>query len=135
MYPVITGATQLEMKRKHILQGRHREPSLAGLFLGANALISKPVATILPITASRVLERDDDGRGDVGGSDDVAAAADDASKRRRLFYLLVVPPLVCSCLQLLAWSRYDLTPKRTARMCDELKKLRKSDALSTALGM
>jgi hypothetical protein len=118
IYPVLTGAVQsagfhlamsdmvMELKRKHAMEGRYDEPSLAGLFMGANALMCKPMESILPILTATVLHR---------GEND--------KQKQHLFYLLAVPPLVCSCLQLLAWSRFDLTPKRTVKMRDELKKL------------
>jgi hypothetical protein len=37
----------MEMKRKHAMEGRYDEPSLAGLFMGANALVCKPMKSIL----------------------------------------------------------------------------------------
>jgi Na+/melibiose symporter-like transporter len=118
IYPVLTGAVQsagfhlamsdmvMEMKRKHAMEGRHDEPSLAGLFMGANALVCKPMESILPILTATVLDQ-----------------GDKSHDKRNLFYLLILPPLMCSCLQLLAWRRFDLTPKRTVKMRDELKKL------------
>jgi len=118
-YPVLTGGVQsagfhlaqadlvMEMKRKHILDGRYDEPSLAGLFMGANALLCKPVESFLPITAATVLQ-------------------EHKESKVSLFYLLVLPPLICSCLQILSWSQFDLTPRRTARMRNEVKKLRSS---------
>jgi Na+/melibiose symporter-like transporter len=119
VYPVVTGAVQsagfhlamsdmvMEMKRKHAMEGRYDEPSLAGLFMGANALVCKPMESILPILTATVLDRSESKWHD----------------KQNLFYLLVLPPLICSCLQLLAWRRFDLTPKRTLKMRDELKKL------------
>jgi Na+/melibiose symporter-like transporter len=118
VYPVLTGAVLsagfhlamsdmvMEMKRKHATEGRYDEPSLAGLFMGANALVCKPMQSILPILTATVLN-----------------SGDESNQKQNLFYLLVLPPLVCSCLQLLAWRRFDLTPKRTVKMRDELKKL------------
>jgi hypothetical protein len=118
VYPVLTGAVLsagfhlamsdmvMEMKRKHAIEGRFDEPSLAGLFMGANALVCKPMQSILPILTATVLNR-----------------GDESNQKQNLFYLLVLPPLICSCLQLLAWRRFDLTPKRTVKMRDELKKL------------
>jgi hypothetical protein len=47
----------------------------------------------------------------------------DTYDKQNLFYLLVLLPLVCSVPRLLAWRRFDLTPKRTVKMRDELKKL------------
>jgi hypothetical protein len=113
-YPIITGAVRsagfqlaqadmvLEMKRKHASDDRHDEPSLAGLFLGANMFFCKPCESILPITAAQTLQRN-------------------GSSKTSLFYLLVIPPIVCSMLQLVAWRRYDLTPTRTTKMREELR--------------
>lgn len=113
IYPAITKAVQssgfhlamadmvLEMKRMHMLEGRVAEPSLAGLFMGTNALFCKPMESVLPMIAATVMERT-------------------SSNRQSLFYLLVLPPIVCSTVQLKAWSRYNLTPKRTSAMRSEL---------------
>jgi len=142
IYPVITGAVQsscfhlaqadmvLEMKRKHALEGRHKEPSLAGLFLGANALLCKPVESFLPITAATVLQRH--ANSIAGGAEDDDGGAIDSSsmKHQSLFYLLVLPPLICSCFQLLAIRRFNLTSARTAKMREELKLLRRMDSYS-----
>jgi hypothetical protein len=124
VYPIVTGAVQsagfhlaqadmvLEMKRNHALEGRYDEPSLAALFMGANALFCKPAESILPITAAAVLDNvSPDGEGAKLYCD-------------RLLYLLAVPPLVCSIVQLVVWRYYDLTPYKTSRLRDELKKLR-----------
>jgi hypothetical protein len=128
LYPVITGAVQsagfhlaqadmvLEMKRNHALQGRYDEPSLAALFMGANALFCKPAESILPITSATVLDSVTPGTDGSGSS----------QYRDRLLYLLLVPPLVCSIFQLLVWRYYDLTPYKTSWLRDELKKLRPS---------
>lgn len=128
VYPVLTGAVQsagfhlaqadmvLEMKRNHALEGRYDQPSLAALFMGANALFCRPAESILPITAANVLD------GLPGDEENGPALA----YRERLLYLLVVPPLVCSVLQIVAWRGYDLTPYKTSRLRDELKKLRAS---------
>ena len=130
-YPTITGAVQsagfhlaqadmvMEMKRNQALEGRHNEPSLAGLFMGANALFCKPVEAILPVTAANVLvfsQRRHESSG---------------STHENLFYLLAVPPLVFSCLQILAWNRFNLTPLRTSRLRDELQRLRASCSTSS----
>ena len=114
VYPVITGAVRsagfhlaqadmvLEMKRNHASDGRLAEPSLAGLILGVNMCLCKPCESILPITAAQALQR-------YGLS------------KPTLFYLLVLPPIACSVLQLAAWRHYDLNPRRTAKMRDELR--------------
>lgn len=117
LYPVISKGVQssgfhlahadmvLEMKRNHALEGRFDEPSFAGLFLGANGLLCKPARAILPMTAATVLHIYND-------------------SKAAYFYLLVIPPIICSCLQLLVWRHFDLTPLRTSRLRDELRKFR-----------
>ena len=116
VFPAITGAMQasgyhlamadmvLEMKRMHALEGRMAEPSLAALFMGVNALFCKPMESALPVIAAQVLERTQSSEG--------------------LFYLLVLPPLICSVIQLMAWSYYSLTPSKTAVMRQELQALK-----------
>ena len=120
-HTVMTGAVQsagfhlamsdmvLEMKRRHALEGRFDEPSLAGLFMGANALLCKPMESVLPIVAAFFL-----------GRTDFSSNEQSEDARWVLFYLLVVPPLLFSCLQLLSWSNYNLHPDRTDRMRQEL---------------
>lgn len=116
VYPCLSGAVLssgfhlamsdmvMEMKRKRALDGRSDEPSLAGLFMGMNALLCKPMESLLPMVAANVLEQH-------------------GNSRESLFNLLVIPPLVFSTLQLLSWSSFDLTPTRTAKMRDELDKM------------
>jgi Na+/melibiose symporter-like transporter len=124
-HTVMTGAVQsagfhlamsdmvLEMKRRHaVLEGRFDEPSLAGLFMGANALLCKPMESVLPIVAAFFL-----------GRTDFSSNAQSEDARWVLFYLLVVPPLLFSCLQLLSWRKYTLHPERTDRMRKELEKM------------
>jgi len=121
IYTVLTGAVHsagfhlamsdmvLEMKRKHAIDGRFDEPSLAGLFMGANALLCKPMESLLPIVAAFFLE-----------TTDFSSNEQSEDARWVLFYLLVVPPLLFSCLQLLSWRTYNLYPERTDRMREEL---------------
>jgi Na+/melibiose symporter-like transporter len=123
-HTVMTGAVQsagfhlamsdmvLEMKRRHALEGRFDEPSLAGLFMGANALLCKPMESVLPIVAAFFL-----------GRTDFSSNAQSEDARWVLFYLLAVPPLLFSCLQLLSWRKYTLHPERTDRMRKELEKM------------
>jgi len=102
----------LEMKHSHsVTQGRINPPSLAGLFMGVNALFCKPAESVLPIIAATFL-------GDGYGEDN-----DDASTEAKvvLYRLLVLPPLVCSVLQLAWWSRYSLVPEKAARLRAELE--------------
>uniref|UniRef100_A0A7S2VBA9 ADP,ATP carrier protein n=1 Tax=Entomoneis paludosa TaxID=265537 RepID=A0A7S2VBA9_9STRA len=124
VYPAITRAVQssgfhlamadmvLEMKRMHALEGRMAEPSLAGLFMGTNALFCKPMESVFPMIAASALESS-------------------TSSDRSLFYLLVLPPFVCSIIQYAAWSQYSLTPTRTANMRSELKLLKQEHHDST----
>ena len=125
----------LEMKQKHAKQGRSDEPSMAGLFMGANALLcvstklelssqggrvhlphfsfffglKKPGEAILPMVAANVM-------GLYGSS------------RQSLFYLLVFPPIACSVLQMIAWTSFDLTPRRVATLRRELQEHRNGNS-------
>ncbi|VEU34018.1 unnamed protein product [Pseudo-nitzschia multistriata] len=102
----------LEAKHSHVvLQGRTRAPSLAGLFMGVNALFCKPAESVLPILASAFL----------GDGYNQGTGGDAAHANTVLYRLMVVPPLVCSSLQLLVWSRYSLVPERTERLRKELE--------------
>lgn len=124
VYPTVTGAVLasgfhlamsdlvLEMKRKHAIEDRLDEPSFAALFMGANALMCKPMESVLPIVAATFL-------GNTGFSSGTSSTA----SQRVLFYLLVGPPCIFSVLQLLAWSRFDLHPAKTRAMRDELRKI------------
>jgi hypothetical protein len=95
----------LEMKRMHVLDGRLDEPSLAGLFMGMNALFCKPAESILPVVAASMLERYEGG------------------VQEALFKVLIVPPLIFSLLEWASWSRYTLTPDKTSQMREELRVL------------
>uniref|UniRef100_A0A7S1VPN1 ADP,ATP carrier protein n=1 Tax=Grammatophora oceanica TaxID=210454 RepID=A0A7S1VPN1_9STRA len=124
VYTIITGAVQeagfhlamsdmvLEMKYKFVAAGRHDEPSLAGLFLGANSLLCRPMRALLPGVAALVLH-----------DFDLDAEVSSPQTKKALFYLLVGPPLLFSGLQLLVWRRYRLVPKRVAEMKEELQVL------------
>ena len=134
IYPTITFAVMssgfhlamsdmvLEMKKRHtIVEGRYDEPSLAGLFMGINALFCKPAESILPVIAAHML-------GEVkiddfihGASSKVTEAEELEDIQRVLFQVLVIPPFVFSIIQYLSWSRYTLTPKQTSQMREELK--------------
>ena len=65
-------------------------------------LTQKPVEAILPMIAANVMEYN-------------------GETRQSLFYLLVLPPMVCSVLQMIAWTSFDLTPRRVAVMRRELQ--------------
>ena len=111
----------LEMKRKHAVEGRFDEPSLAGLFMGANALLCKPMESVLPIVAAYFL-----------GKTDFSTNEQSADAQWVLFYLLVVPPLLFSCLQLLSWRKYTLHPERMDSMREELEELTATDSREAA---
>ena len=98
----------LEMKRMHASEDRMVEPSLAGLFMGTNALFCKPAQSALPVIAATVMEHS-------------------SSNDRSLFYLLVLPPLFCSVIQVIAWRRFSLTPSITASMRSELLSLEQQE--------
>lgn len=122
IYSVLTGAVLsagfhlamsdmvLEMKHQHFLAGRRDEPSLAGLFMGANALLCKPMESILPIIAATFLDETT-----------FSHEVESSSARQTLFYLLIVPPMACSIIQMWAWRNYSLTPERTRLLREELK--------------
>ena len=115
----------LEMKHSHsVTQGRTNPPSLAGLFMGVNALFCKPVESILPILAASFLGDDynsDDNGGFGSQVDDDNNTSASAGAKVVLYRLLVLPPLVCSVLQLVVWSRYSLVAEKTEKLRAELK--------------
>jgi hypothetical protein len=123
LYPVLLSSIQsagfalamadmvLEMKYKHAVSTRWDEPSLVGLFMGANALMCKPMESLLPIVAAQAM-----------------MSTDAAQIQHNLFYVLVLPPLLFSILQLLAWKNYDLSILRTNQLRKELQSLVKKQA-------
>ncbi|CAJ1931946.1 unnamed protein product [Cylindrotheca closterium] len=124
VYPTITGAVQsagfhlvmsdmvLEMKRVHASEQRFDQPSLAGLFMGVNALFCKPAAYMLPIIAASSL----------GDSEISLEESEHGSDHVReiLFRLLIWPPLMFSILQWIAWRSFTLNPAKTKQIRDEL---------------
>lgn len=68
----------------------------------SDLFLQKPVESIFPMIAASVMESD-------------------GASRQSLFNLLVLPPMACSVLQLIAWTSFDLTPRRTAAMRRELQ--------------
>jgi len=101
----------LEMKKMHAVEGRIYEASVAGLFMGVNALFCKPAESILPVVAANMLDTPD------------FPSEGNEAVQRVLFKLLVVPPLVFSFLEWISWSRYTLTPAATNQMREDLRKL------------
>jgi len=118
LFPVFTGAVQgagfhlamsdmiTELKRDHLANGRFDEPSVAGMFMGMNALLCKPMESVLPVIAATVL----DGK-------------EGSSRASTLYLLLVMPPMVCAVLQLISWNSYNLAPQKTAQIRQQLKEL------------
>lgn len=47
--------------------------------------------------------------------------------RQSLFYLLILPPMAFSVLQMIAWTSFDLTPRRVAVMRRELQEHHNGD--------
>lgn len=117
IYTVFTGAVQasgfhlamsdlvLEMKRLQLQEGRGLEPSLAGLFIGINALLCKPAQSVLPILATTILEHNNN---------------DSSVRQQILYHLLIWIPLLFSMIQLLLWQQFTLTRSRVAWMRSEL---------------
>jgi len=134
LYNISTGAVQsagfylamsdmvLEMKYKHAVDQRMNEPSLAGLFMGANALLCKPMESFLPVVAAIVL-------------DDTRFQPEKRSESAQwgLFYLLVLPPLFFSGLQILSWSYYTLVPGKTEKLRSELQRLSMASGATTSV--
>jgi len=129
LYPTVTGGIQvagfylamsdmvLELKRDRAIAGRLSEPSMAGLFMGANALLCKPMESFLPMVAATLLNNRREQNEDGDSEAELTSMAD------VWFALLVLPPAIFSVWQLWFWSRYDLTPIRTARMREELQEM------------
>jgi len=108
----------LEMKHNHsVIQHRINPPSLAGLFMGVNALFCKPAESILPIIAASFLGKTSE-QNDETGEESLASYSPES--KVVLYRLLVFPPLVCAMLQLLVWSRYSLNTKTTDKLRNEL---------------
>jgi hypothetical protein len=125
VYPAITGAVAssgfhlvmsdmvLQMKHSNASDQRQDDPSLAGLFMGVNALFCKPAESLLPIIAANVLDTHYHDLA-VEGSEDV---------QKSLYKLLILPPLVFSFFQWMSWRRYSLTPDDTQQMREDLRKM------------
>ena len=111
----------LEMKCQHAAQGRINEPSLAGMFMGVNALFCKPTESILPIVTATLLLGSTDF---TSTSTTISSSGTTKSTQTVLYRLLVLPPLICSILQYYFWSKYNLHPQRTQILRKELEKTR-----------
>lgn len=131
VYPILTSAMGsagfglamadmvLELKLDKAQQGRWDEPSLAGLFMGVNALFCKPVESVLPIVTATLL-------GSTNFHADSQQQQDTTSVATVLLRLLVLPPLVCSIFQLWAWSHYNLHPTKTKGMRQEWESIERT---------
>jgi hypothetical protein len=93
----------MDVKHQQLLDGRMEEPSLAAMLIAANALFCKPIEFLFTNALAR-------------------AAQQRAEEKEQLLHLFVVIPLICSCLQLLFWKHYDLTPRRTTAIREDLKR-------------
>jgi Na+/melibiose symporter-like transporter len=89
--------------------------------MGANALLCKPMESVLPIVAAYFL-----------GNTDFSTNEQSETAKTVLFYLLVVPPLVFSCLQLMSWRKYNLHTQRMDSMREELEELTAMDSREAA---
>lgn len=110
----------LEMKYKHAADQRLDEPSLAGMFMGANALLCKPMESVLPVVAAIFLD-DTQFQGEIKSE----------SAQWVLFYLLVLPPLFFSGLQILSWSYYTLLPGKADKLRGELRRIFSMEELNS----
>jgi len=110
----------LEMKVQQKRQRRSNEASLAGLFMGMNALFAKPMESFLPFIAGRALGSysDFEHQESTGSSSSSSTAT-----MQVLYYLLILPPIVFGLVQLIAWRNYDLTPPKVKLLKEELKEL------------
>ena len=114
----------IEMKYNQLKQQRTNEPSLSGMFMGANALMCKPMDSFLPIIAAWTLYQAgfSSNLNPLLGVNDMNEILDHpASDTRKiewtLFYLMIGPSLIFSPLQFYIWRNYDLDDVRkvTAR--------------------
>ena len=64
--------------------------------------------SILPMVAAYVMEHN-------------------GASREPLFYLLVLPPMLFSVVQVIAWTSFDLTPRRVSVMRRELQEYHNSN--------
>lgn len=92
-----------DVKHQHLLDGRVEEPSLAAMLIAANALFCKPIEFLFTNALAH-------------------AAQQRSEEKEKLLHLFVVVPLICSCLQLLFWKHYDLTPRRTTSIREDLRR-------------
>eukprot|EP00568_Trieres_chinensis_P014250 CAMPEP_0183316406 /NCGR_PEP_ID=MMETSP0160_2-20130417/54854_1 /TAXON_ID=2839 ORGANISM="Odontella Sinensis, Strain Grunow 1884" /NCGR_SAMPLE_ID=MMETSP0160_2 /ASSEMBLY_ACC=CAM_ASM_000250 /LENGTH=215 /DNA_ID=CAMNT_0025482199 /DNA_START=359 /DNA_END=1006 /DNA_ORIENTATION=+ len=147
---VLTGAVQsagfhlamgdmvAEMKLDQMKEGRLDEPSLAGLFIGANALMCKPMGSFLPLLAAWSLAKV--GFTNEGGAvsfllkkDHHVIDGNEHNVQRAIFYLLVLPPLTFSFIQGLVWRMFDLDGKRAEEVRSEVRALQGNQKYNEAL--
>jgi len=112
-----------DMKLKQIKEGRFNEPSLAGIFMGANALVCKPMDSLLPIAAAWSLAK-------AGWTEENRFENPEKENENNdraqwaLFYLLVLPPLFFSVIQHWALAKYDLVGPKPDKIRRELKQFK-----------
>lgn len=124
-----------EMKVKQLREGRWDEPSLAGLFMGANALVCKPMDSLLPIVAAwglSVAGFSDQNPAVRSNTSELPHQAEDPDVKFALFYLLVGPSLVFSVVQLWAFRKYSLGGSEADAMRSELRSLQSQDIVEDA---
>ena len=119
----------IEMKYNQFKQQRINEPSLSGMFMGANALMCKPMDSLLPMIAAWTLDRagftaNENPLVDVHNANeslnDPTSASDTNNIEWTLFYLMIGPSLVFSPFQFYMWRKYDLNDARIKTMKTEL---------------
>lgn len=99
-----------ELQFTQIVNQGFVNPSVAGMFMGVNAVFCKPMDSLLPILAANMLKS-------AGISTDVAAGKQNeveiSSENNSdvFFQLLVFPPLILGIIQLLSWNMYSLRGK------------------------
>jgi len=106
-----------EMKYIQIKQDRMNESSLAGMFMGANALMCKPMDSLLPIIAAWGLDR----AGFAVNLEEDSGAEISNAEQWTLFYLLIGPSLIFSPLQHYIWDNYDLSVDRVQMISRQIK--------------
>jgi len=126
-FPIVSGAVlssgfqfamadlSLEVKYAHTTSrtGTSTEPSVAALLLGINTIFCKPVKYLFSVMAQNILHNE-------------SGSPTDA------FHLLIATPMICSCLQLIFWRKYGLTPERVSSMRDELQRALDDDGRSSS---
>ena len=119
MYLVMSDLV-LEMKHKHTVCDNRgdNEPPVAALYLGLNTLFAQPTRVVFAIFAE-IVANSIHQQYNSSSNDDPTFTTDES--KRSVFRCIVLTTLVCSILQMIAWNRYDLRPRRVAKIRDEIK--------------